>query len=324
MSNTSLKMLTVGHNLQVISNVTKLDFEIDNYPHLSLEKLLQKIARYHIIICRSTVKIPAKVIHKGIILKAIGTASVGKDHIDQDAAKSRELPVFNAPEGNVYSTGELTLGYVLSGARNIIPNHLGIHDGRWRFKQIGTEIRGKVAGVIGTGRTGSYVIRLLSSLGMKVKAYSPNFSDKKAQLLNCKKSSLEEIYRTSDFISIHVPLNSATRGLINQDAFRKMKDSVYIINMARGGVINEFDLINALYSGEISGAALDTFREEPLSLRSPLLDPRLSSKLILGPHSGGMTDIALKQSAIEVTRKIEDYLIKNGIFSERNKKSVFA
>ncbi|HOL55734.1 MAG TPA: hydroxyacid dehydrogenase, partial [bacterium] len=238
--------------------------QVDVKTGLGKESLLEIIPLYDALIVRSETKVDRDVIFAGSKLKIIGRAGVGVDNIDVNAATERGIIVVNAPEGNTISACEHTFALMLSLARNIPSANYSLKRGEWKRKEFtGVELYGKTLGVIGLGRIGLAVSQRALSFGMEVIGYDPYIVGERITEMGIKPVSLDELYSRSDFITVHTPLNADTKDFINKDAFLKMKQGVRIINCARGGIINERDLIWAIEEGIVAGAGIDVFEKEP-------------------------------------------------------------
>lgn len=268
---------------------------------LSPEQLLKKISEFDGLLVRSQTKVTREVIEKGHNLKVIGRAGVGVDNIDLDAATENGIIVVNAPDGNTNSAAEHTMAMLMSLARNIPQAHMSIKNKEWdRKSYIGVELRDKTLGIVGLGRIGSEVARRARGQRMKVIAYDPFFSEEKAEAMGIGYGALDDVLRNSDFITVHTPLLDSTRHLINKEAFEKMKDGVRIINCARGGIIDEDALYDAIVEGKVAGAALDVFEEEP-AIDNKLLTLK---EVIATPHLGASTVEAQENVAIDVSEDV--------------------
>ncbi len=275
--------------------------EVDYRPDISHDELLEAIARYHGLIVRSRTKVTREIIEAGKELKVIARAGVGVDNIDVRAATERRIPVVNAPAAPTTSVAELTLGHMLALVRHIPKADASMKGGRWEKRALmGVELKGKTLGLIGIGRIGAEVCRLCRAFGMEVIAYDPYLTAERISELGAEKVELGELLERADFISIHVPLTPETRGMIDIDALRRMKPTAYLINCARGGVIDEGDLVKALREGMIAGAALDVFAEEP-PIGSPLLE---LDNVVLTPHLGGSTKEAQIRASIDAAEGV--------------------
>ncbi len=278
------------------------EVEVEVATGLSKEELIEKIKDKDALIVRSATKVTREVIEAGKNLKVIGRAGVGVDNIDLKAATERGIIVVNAPTASSITVAELTLGLMIALARNIPQANASLKAGKWEKKKfMGIELRGKTLGVIGMGRIGSQVVKKAKAFEMKCIAYDPYISKSVAEELGVEiAESLDELLKKSDFITLHVPLTDQTRHLINKEAIEKMKDGVYIINAARGGVIDEQALYEALKSGKVAGAALDVFEKEP-----PEGNPLLTLDNFIGtPHLGASTQEAQRLAATIVCEDV--------------------
>ncbi len=276
--------------------------EVDVRTGLKPEELIQIIPGYDALVVRSETKVTAKVVEAGARLQVIGRAGVGIDNIDVPAATRKGVVVVNAPTGNNIAAAEHTLGMMLALARNIPQAYSSVKGGAWqRSRFMGVELRGKVLGVVGLGKIGTEVARRAQALEMRVLAYDPYLSAEHARRLGIEAVSLDELLPRADFITFHVPLTPQTRGLIGLEQLRKMKPSARLVNCARGGIIDETALAEALEQGLVAGAALDVFAQEPLSPDHPLLR---SEKVVVTPHLGGSTVEAQVGVALDVAEQI--------------------
>ena len=278
------------------------------------------LASAHGLIVRSATKVTAEMMDKAPELKAIGRAGVGVDNIDIDAATERKIAVFNAPGGNTIAAAELTMALMLTLARRISEADRSMRDGRWdRSAFKGVELKGKTLGLIGAGRIGGEVAKRARAFGMEVLVSDPYLDHGRAEDLGVRLVLLEDLIRTADVISCHVPLTAETRGMINAETFAKMKDSVFLINAARGGVIDEAALVDALHEGTIAGAALDVYETEPLPEDSPL---RTAPRLVHTPHLGASTKEAQLGVAVEVAEALRDALAEGVVSAAINADSI--
>jgi D-isomer specific 2-hydroxyacid dehydrogenase, NAD binding domain. len=246
--------------LEYLKNHADVDFKLD----LSREELLEIIGDYDAIVVRSVTNVDRELISKGKNLKVIGRAGNGVDNIDLLAATEKGIIVVNTPEGNIISAAEHTIGLMLSIARNIPQAYIGAINGDFRRNKFkGVELSGKTVGIIGLGRIGSLVATRLASFGMKVIAYDPYIPDSRFEKFGAKKVSFDELLQQSDFITIHTPKTEETIDIISDEEFKKVKKGVRIVNCARGGLINEEALYNAVKEGIVAAAALDVFKVEP-------------------------------------------------------------
>ncbi|MEC7201921.1 MAG: hydroxyacid dehydrogenase, partial [Verrucomicrobiota bacterium] len=217
-----------------------------------LISMAQDAAAY---VVRSETKITAKVMEHSPQLKVVGRAGVGVDNVDVEAATRRGVVVMNTPGGNTISTAELTFAMLMSLARKIPQAHMSMAQGQWNRKSYqGTELFGKTLGILGLGRIGSEVAKRARAFGMAVLAFDPYLSPSRAKAMEVEVASLDEIYSQSDFITVHMPMTDETRGMVNKAAFSKMKEGVRILNCARGGIVHEADLVEAIQQGVVAGA----------------------------------------------------------------------
>jgi D-3-phosphoglycerate dehydrogenase len=250
-------------------------------------------------------------------LKVIGRAGVGVDNIDIPAATGRGIAVVNAPSGNTNAAAEMTMALILATMRHVAAADASLRAGIWdRAGFQGSELLGRRLGLIGAGRIGAEVAIRCQSFGMDVIIYDPYLSEERADEIGSRLTDLDEVVTTSDVISLHVPLTDETRGMINEDSIAKMKAGTYLINVSRGGVVNEADLAAALASGHLGGAALDVFEEEPLSESSPL---RSAPRLTLTPHLGASTVEAQEHVAVEVAANVAAVLVEGDLSAALNK-----
>ncbi len=272
------------------------------------DRLSEEIRDADAIIVRSSTKLTKDILNNAQKLKVIARAGVGVDNIDLEEATKKGIIVVNAPDASSVAVAELTIGLMLALARNIIYANNSLKEKKWEKKKLkGIELRGKTLGIIGLGRIGSQVAKRAKAFDMNVIAYDPFVTEEYAKRLGVKLVDFETLLKESDFITIHVPLTEKTRNMITKREIEKMKDGVFIINCARGGIINEKDLYEALKSGKIAGAALDVFENEP-PFDSPLLE---LDNVIVTPHIGGNTKEAQKLACMMVCEDIERVL--NGI-----------
>jgi len=281
------------------------DFEIKEALGLKEEELVETIPGYSALIIRSGTKVTRRVIDAATGLKLIGRAGVGVDNVDIDAATRNGIVVMNAPEGNTISAAEHTVSLLLALSRNIPQADASLKKGKWeRKKFMGTEISGKVLGIVGLGRIGREVAKRAQGLEMKVIAYDPFISQKMAGEMGVTLFELEELLPQVDYLTLHTPLTSRTKNLIGEREISLMKSGVRIINCARGGIIEENALYQALKNGKVKGAALDVF-EEGKPFGSPLLE---LDSVILTPHLGASTEEAQKKVSLDIALQIIDAL----------------
>ena len=272
----------------------------------SLDEKLRAVKDVDGIIIRSGTKVDYKMLQIAKRLKVIGRAGVGIDNIELPAATRKGIVVMNTPDVNTISAAEHTIALMLTLARNIHLGHSTLMDGKWnRHNLIGTELRNKKIGILGLGKIGKEVMDRCLSFGMEILGFDPFvnqdlFSDKEIKI-----TSMDEVLSESDFITLHMPLNSETKNLFNYDRFIKMKSTASIINVARGGIINENDLARVLNEGVINGAAIDVFDSEPLSKNSLLFQAK---NILLSPHLGASTKEAKEGVSKAICEQVRDYL----------------
>lgn len=282
--------------------------EVIYKPGISYEELLKLIEEVDGLIIRSGTKVTREVVQRSKRLKVIGRAGTGLDNVDLQAANEKGIVVMNVPGGNSLAAAEHTIALLLALARKIPQAVSSLKSGKWEKKKfMGVEVNNKTLGIIGLGRIGSIVADRALGLKMKVIAYDPFVTPETAEKKGIELVSFEELLRRSDFITIHTPLTKETYHLIDDKAFSLMKDGVFIINCARGGIIDEEALYRALVSGKVAGAALDVFEKEPIDPNHPLLS---LENFIGTPHLGASTVEAQKIVAVEIAKQVVDYLTK--------------
>ncbi|HZV35907.1 MAG TPA: phosphoglycerate dehydrogenase [Verrucomicrobiae bacterium] len=274
-------------------------------------ELLPLVKDVEAMVVRSETKITRAVIEAAPKLRVVGRAGVGVDNVDVEAATQRGIVVMNTPSGNTISTAELTFSMLMSLARKIPQANASMKAGEWNRKAFqGVELYNKTLGILGMGRIGTEVARRAIVFGMRVLAYDPYLTLSRANALQVELVELDEIFARCDFITVHMPMSDETRGMINAAAFAKMKQGARVLNCARGGIINEKDLYEAVKSGKVAGAALDVFETEPLPKEFPLRD---LPQVIMTPHLGASTEEAQENVGIEVAEAITDYLLNGAV-----------
>jgi D-3-phosphoglycerate dehydrogenase len=275
-------------------------------------ELLQAVAEVDALVVRSETKVTRKVMEAAPRLKVVGRAGVGVDNVDQDAATDRGIVVMNTPAGNTISTAELTFSMLMALARKIPQAHASMKAGEWNRKAFqGIELCGKTLGILGMGRIGGEVAKRAGAFGMRVLAYDPYLTPARAGALQVELvNELDKLWPQVDFLTVHMPMTEETRGMVNARAFAKMKKGVRVLNCARGGIIQEKDLLEALNSGQVGAAALDVYETEPLPKDAPL---RAHPNVIMTPHLGASTDEAQDNVGIEVAEAITDYLVNGAV-----------
>ncbi len=282
--------------------------EVDVKTGLAPEELKSIIGEYDALVIRSATNVTEDLLEAAVQLKVVGRAGIGLDNVDIPAATKRGVIVMNTPTGNVVTTAEHAIAMMLALTRNIPQGTASLRDGRWDKKKLqGREIFNKVLGVIGLGKIGSIVADRARGLKMQVLVHDPFVTPERIEKAGFECASLEDLYQKADYITVHVPKLKDTIGFLNKEAFEKMKDGVMLINCARGGIVNEADLYDALKSGKIAGVALDVFETEPPG-DSPLFE---MDNVICTPHLGASTKEAQINVAVAVAEQIIDYL-KNG------------
>jgi D-3-phosphoglycerate dehydrogenase len=276
--------------------------------------LAKTIGGYDAIIVRSATKVTADLIARADNLKVIGRAGVGIDNVDVEAATRRGIVVANAPESTVISAAEHTIGLLVALTRNIPQAHAALKQGRWERKTYGgVELADKTLGVLGFGRIGQQVARRAAGLGMRVVAYDPFVSRDRFRELGVERvENADDVYAAADFLTLHLPLTDETRESLNANAFAKMRDGVRIVNAARGALVDEGDLLDALKSGKVGGAALDVFSTEPYS--GPLLE---LDNVVVTPHLAASTEEAQDRAGViiaeQVAAALQGGLVSNAV-----------
>ena len=276
-------------------------------PELSADQLLNEIGSYDALIVRSRTKVTKSVIDRATNLKVIGRAGVGVDNIDSDYAKARQIKILNTPDALTNAVAEFTIGLMISLARKINVADATTKSGKWNKSQFhGIELKGRTYGTIGMGRIGQKVAELAYAFGMKILANDViPIPEAVLDKFNIQVSTRDEIFARSDFVDLHVPLTEQTRYLVNYDALKRMKKSAYLINTARGKVVNEKDLARALNEKLIAGAALDVFEFEPPTQ----LDILSNENFIMTPHIAGQTTESQFQAGTQIAKQVLDALL---------------
>lgn len=285
-------------------------------------ELLPLVGDVVAMVVRSETKISAAVVEAAPKLRVVGRAGVGVDNVDVEAATRRGIVVMNTPGGNTISTAELTFSMLMALARKIPQAHMSMKEGKWDRKLFkGTELYSKTLGILGMGRIGGEVAKRAKAFGMRVLAYDPYLSLARAKAMEVELKELDAIYEEADFITVHMPLTDETRNMLDHRAFSKMKPSTCILNCARGGIVHEGDLVEALQNGRLGGAALDVYETEPAPADSPL---RLLPQVIMTPHLGASTVEAQENVGIEVAEAITDFLLQGEVRNAVNMPSLDA
>ncbi|MDB2467483.1 phosphoglycerate dehydrogenase [Planktomarina temperata] len=297
--------------------------EVDFDPSIGKDKdkLVSVIDQYDGLAIRSATKATEKIINAASNLKVIGRAGIGVDNIDRAAASKKGVIVMNTPFGNMITTAEHAIAMMFAVARQIPEASASTHAGKWeKSKFMGVELTGKTLGVIGAGNIGGIVCERALGLKMKVVAYDPFLSQERAEKLGVQKVDLDELLARADFITLHVPKTEQTSNILNAEAIAKMKPGVRVINCARGGLVDEVALAEALKSGHVAGAAFDVFEVEPAT-DSPLFN---LPNVVCTPHLGAATTEAQENVAVQVAEQMSDYLLTGAVTNALNMPSVTA
>jgi D-3-phosphoglycerate dehydrogenase len=297
--------------------------EVDVNTGLAPEELLKIIPDYDGLVIRSATKVTKDILEAATNLKAVGRAGIGLDNVDIPEASNKGIVVMNAPDGNATTAAEHAIAMMMSLSRNVPQATASMKAGKWEKKKfMGREVTGKTLGIVGIGRIGSIAADRAMGLHMKVIAFDPHMPKELVDKLGVELVSLEEVARRSDYISVHVPLTKGTKHLLSEDFFKNMKKGAKVIDCARGGVVDEEALFAALQNGEIAGAALDVFEDEPTSKeKTPLLG---LDNFICTPHLGASTSEAQENVAQVIAEQMADYLLKGVVCNAVNVPSVSA
>lgn len=306
--------------LEILEKTPQL--EVVYKPGLSPADLLKEIADADGLIIRSSTKVTKEVMDAARKLRVVGRAGIGVDNVDTDAATQRGIAVMNTPGGNTTTTAEHAISLMFSLARHIPQATASMKAGKWeKNKFTGMELFERTLGVLGIGNIGGVVANRAQGLGMKVIAFDPHIAPAVAAKANIELVSLDELFERADIISVHVPKLKETTGILGREAFKKAKPGVLVINAARGGIVDEAALLEALNDGRVGGAALDVFVEEPPKADHPLV---LHPKVICTPHLGASTEQAQTNVAIAVAEQVRDFLVKNVVKNAVNMPSISA
>lgn len=282
-------------------SILERESEVVNKKGISQEELKKEINAYDAVIVRSATKMTKEIIDNANNLKVIGRCGVGIDNINLEAAGERGITVVNAPSATTTAVAELTLGLIFSLAREIPRADASMKRGEWKKKEfMGEELYGKTLGIIGYGRIGSTVGQMASAVGMRIMACCLFRIPETIRIIGGELLEMEEIIEKSDFISVHTPLTEKTEAMIDADAISRMKDGVYIISTARGGIIDETALLEALNSGKVAGAALDVYAKEPPENMKLINHPRV----IATPHIAGQTSAAQHRASVDIAKEV--------------------
>ena len=291
----------------------QIDYDIKT--GMSPEELKEVIDQYDGILIRSATKLTSDILADCKNLRVIGRAGVGVDNVDLDQATKNKILVMNTPLGNLEATAELSVGLMFSLMRNIHLANDSTHQGKWeKPKFIGTELKGKTLGIVGYGNIGQRVAEICSTIGMNIITNSKSASDEDLSRFNANKVSTEQLIKEADIVSIHTKLNDETKYMFNKETLSTMKPTSVIINCARGGLINEADLKDALNNEVIAGAAIDVYENEPATDNVMFG----AKNLLLTPHLGASSKEAQSNVAIDVANQVADFLIDNKIVNNVN------
>jgi D-3-phosphoglycerate dehydrogenase len=284
-------------------DLLRRDFQVDLRPELAKEGLADAIEPYDALIVRSQTKVTDEILDRAAALKVVGRAGIGLDNVDVEAATRRGIIVVNAPQSNIVSAAEHTLGLLLAQARNIPQAHAALKAGKWeRTRFQGVELHGKTLGVIGLGRVGAMVAQRALAFGMRIIAYDPYVSKERARALGTEITpSLEALLVQADFVTLHLPRTAETEGLIGERELALMKEGARIVNTARGGIIDERALVAALREGRVAGAAIDVFVTEPAPPAHPLLH---LDQVVVTPHLGAATREAQDKAGTAIAEMV--------------------
>ncbi len=303
-----MKVLVTDKINEAAAKIIETTAQVDILPTMTEEELIKIIPEYDALMVRSQTKVTAKVIEAGKKLKIIGRAGVGVDNIDVSTATQQGIIVVNSPDGNTMAAAEHTIALMLAMARNIAPAAASTKAGKWdRSKFTGCELFSKTLGIIGFGKIGSHVGEVAKALGMKLVVFDP-FTSREVVEKNGGEyvDSLDKLWGKCDFITVHVPKNKDTLNMINKDTIAKMKTGVRLVNCARGGIINEQDLKEAIENGKVASAAIDVYENEPNITKCPLIN--CEGNIVLTPHLGASTQEAQMNVAIDVAQQIKEVL----------------
>ncbi len=303
-----MKVLITDKINETAGSIISPAADVDFLPTMPEEELIKIIPQYDALMVRSQTKVTARIIEAGKNLKIIGRAGVGVDNIDLDSATQNGIIVVNSPDGNTIAAAEHTAALMLAIARNIVPAAVSTKEGKWeRSKFTGRELYNKTLGIIGLGKIGSHVAEIALAFGMKVVVYDPFTSKEVVEKLGGEYiANLDNFWERCDFITVHVPKTKDTVNMINKETIAKMKTGVRLINCARGGIINEQDLKDAIESGKVAAAAIDVYENEPNIEECPLI--HCNGNIVLTPHLGASTQEAQINVALDVAEQIKEVL----------------
>jgi len=303
----------MSNKVEDVLKSKSIDYDIKT--GLEPNELKSIIDDYDGILIRSATKLTADILENCSNLKVIGRAGVGVDNVDLDVATKNKILVMNTPLGNLEATAELTVGLMFSLYRHIHNANASTHEGKWeKAKFMGTELKGKTLGIVGFGNIGQRVAEICKVIGMQILTNSNSASDEVLNSFGAKKVSTEELISSSDVLSLHTKLNDQTKNMLNKKSIATMKSSSVIINCARGGLINESDLKDALNNDVIAGAAIDVYETEPAT-ENVMFGAK---NLLLTPHLGASSKEAQSNVAIDVANQVADFLKENKIVNNVN------
>ena len=303
----------MSNKVEDVLKSKQIDYDIKT--GMSPEELKEVIDQYDGILIRSATKLTSDILADCKNLKVIGRAGVGVDNVDLDQATKNKILVMNTPLGNLEATAELSVGLMFSLMRNIHLANDSTHQGKWeKPKFIGTELKGKTLGIVGYGNIGQRVAEICSTIGMNIITNSKSASDEDLSRFKAKKVSTEQLIKEADIVSIHTKLNDETKYMFNKETLSTMKPTSVIINCARGGLINEADLKDALNNEVIAGAAIDVYENEPATDNVMFG----AKNLLLTPHLGASSKEAQSNVAIDVANQVADFLKDNKIVNNVN------
>ena len=303
----------MSNKVEDVLKSKSIDYDIKT--GLEPNDLKSIIDGYDGILIRSATKLTADILENCSNLKVVGRAGVGVDNVDLDVATKNKILVMNTPLGNLEATAELTVGLMFSLYRHIHNANASTHEGKWeKAKFMGTELKGKTLGIVGFGNIGQRVAEICKVIGMQILTNSNSASDEVLNSFGAKKVSTEELISSSDILSLHTKLNEQTKNMLNKESIATMKSSSVLINCARGGLINESDLKDALNSDVIAGAAIDVYETEPAT-ENVMFGAK---NLLLTPHLGASSKEAQSNVAIDVANQVADFLKENKIVNNVN------
>ena len=303
----------MSNKVEDVLKSKSIDYDIKT--GLEPNELKTIIDDYDGILIRSATKLTSDILENCSNLKVIGRAGVGVDNVDLDVATKNKILVMNTPLGNLEATAELTVGLMFSLYRHIHNANASTHEGKWeKAKFMGTELKGKTLGIVGFGNIGQRVAEICKVIGMQILTNSNSASDEVLNSFGAKKVSTEELISSSDILSLHTKLNDQTKNMLNKESIATMKSSSVLINCARGGLINESDLKDALNNDVIAGAAIDVYETEPAT-ENVMFGAK---NLLLTPHLGASSKEAQSNVAIDVANQVADFLKENKIVNNVN------